>query len=44
MFYSVDKTEDLNLGHSISNNPERVLQRGKWGSPDYTGVFATKTK
>ena len=29
MFYSVDKTEDLGQGHSISDNSGRLLQRGK---------------
>ena len=29
MFYSVDKTEDLGLGYSISDNSGRLLQRGK---------------
>ena len=43
MFYSVDKTEDINAGHSISDSSERLLQRGKVVSQDI-GVFATKTK
>ena len=50
MFYSADKTEDLSLGHRISDNSEGVLQRGKWrggvgwGEPGYRGVFETKTR
>ena len=39
----MDKTEDLRLGHSISDNSERLLRRDK-GEPGYIGVFATKTK
>ena len=33
MFYLVDKTEDLTLGHNISNNSETVL-KGQGGSQD----------
>ena len=43
MFYSVDETEDLSPGHSISDSPERLLRRGK-GEPGYTWVFETKTR
>ena len=42
MFYSVDKSEDLSQGHSISDNSERLLQRGGGGELGYIGVFATK--
>ena len=34
MFYLGDKTEDLNLGHSISDNSEELLQEGKWETQD----------
>ena len=33
MFYLVDKTEDLTLGHNISDNSETVLKR-QGGSQD----------
>lgn len=32
MFYSLDKSEDISLGHSISDNSEKPFQRGKAGS------------
>lgn len=32
MFYLAHNTEDLNLGHSISGNSERLLRRSKKGS------------
>ena len=35
MFYSADKTEDLSLGHSISDSSETLLQRGKGGAGTY---------
>ena len=28
------ETEDLNLGHSIIDNSERLLQGGKWETQD----------
>ena len=31
MFYSLDKSEDIRLGHSISDNSEKPFQRGKVG-------------
>ena len=34
MFYSVAKSEDLNLRHSISGKAEKLFQRGRWGSQD----------
>ena len=34
MFYSGHKSEDLSLGHSVSDNSERLLHRGKRGSQD----------
>ena len=36
MFYSMDNTEDLSLGQSISN--KTTLKR-HGGEPGYTGVF-----
>ena len=30
--YLADKTEDLSLGHNISDNSERQYQRGKEGA------------
>ena len=44
MFYLLNETEDLGSGHSISDNSERLLRRGKRGGPGYIGVFATKTR
>ena len=41
MFYSVDKTEDLSLRHSISDNSERLLWRGKGGA-GYIRDFCNK--
>ena len=41
MFHLADKTEDLSPGHSISDNPEGLLQRRKEKSQDI-GIFATK--
>ena len=38
MFYSVDKTEDINAGHGIPDSSERLLQRGKVGSQDIVGT------
>ena len=35
MFYSVDKTEDLSPGHSISDSSEGLLQRAKGGARIY---------
>ena len=32
MFYLVAKTEDLSLGHSLSDNSKRLLWRGKDGA------------
>ena len=32
MFYLVDKTADLNLGHSFSDSSEGLLQKGKEGA------------
>ena len=32
MFYFVDKTEDLNLRHGLSDNSEGLLRRGKAGA------------
>ena len=32
--YLVDKTDDLSTGHSVSDNSERLLRRGKEGSQD----------
>lgn len=43
MFHLADKTEDLSPGHSISDNPEGLLQRRKEKSQDI-GIFATKTR
>ena len=40
MFYSVDKTEDLILGHSISNNSDCYWNGGESGYID----FSTKMK
>ena len=40
MFYSVDKTEDLSLGHSISNNSDCYWNGGESGYID----FSTKMK
>ena len=40
----VDKTEDLNLRHSLSGSSERLLQRDIREEPGYTGVSATKTR
>ena len=34
MVYFADKTKDLSLGHSISDNSARLLQRGEVGSQD----------
>ena len=34
MFYLVDKTEDLSLGHNISGNSGELLQRSKVGIQD----------
>lgn len=41
MFYSVDKTEDISLGHSISNNSDCYWNGGESG---YVGDFSTKMK
>lgn len=35
MFYSEDKTEDVSVGHSISDNAERLLLRGKGRTGKY---------
>ena len=35
MFYLVDKTENLSLGHSLSDISEGLLQRGKRRSRVY---------
>ena len=35
MFYSVDKSEDISPGHSISDNSERLLWGGKGGARIY---------
>ena len=43
MFYLVDKTEDVSLGHILSDSSERLLQRGKGGA-GYIGVFTTTTR
>ena len=37
MFYLVDKSEDLSPGHSISDNSEGLVQRGKGGARIYRG-------
>ena len=29
MFYLLDKSEDISLGHSVSDNSEKLFQRGK---------------
>lgn len=42
MYYLTD-FQDFKLGSIISNNPERLLQRGEDGNPGFIGVFATKT-
>ena len=34
MFYSVDKTEDLNLKSDFTDSSDEMLQRGKAGSRD----------
>ena len=39
MFYSVEKTEDLSLEHSISDSSEWLIQRGKWGARVYTSFY-----
>lgn len=39
MFYSVDKTENLSLEHSISASSERLIQRGKWGAMVYRSFY-----
>ena len=41
MFYLEDKTEDLSLGHSISDNSEKLFQGNKVGA-GHIGLFATK--
>lgn len=43
MFYLVDKTEDLTLGHNISDNSEGCSQEAARREPGYAEVFATKT-
>ena len=42
MFYSADKTEDLNLGHSMSDNSERLLGGGKRGGARIDRSFCNK--
>ena len=48
MFYLVDKSEDLSLGHDISDNTEKLFQEeegqegGVDGKPGYIGVFAKR--
>ena len=43
MFYLTDKTEDLSPGHSLSDNSEGLLWRGKGGVRIYNG-FATRIR
>ena len=43
MFYSADKTEDLSLGHSVSDTL-RDCSKEASGERAYIGVFATKTR
>ena len=43
MFYLVHKTDNVNLGCSISHSSEGWLQRGK-GEPGYIRVSATKIR
>ena len=40
-FYSVDKTEDISLGHSLSDCSERLLPRRK-GEPGHLRSFGSK--
>ena len=35
MFYSADIWRTLSLGHSISDNAEKLFRRGKWGARIY---------
>ena len=42
MFYLVDKTEDLTLGHNISDNSDCAEAARR--EPGYAGVFVTKTE
>ena len=47
MFYSVDKSEDLSQGHSISDNCEKLFQRGKGGGEGtriYRSFWQQKTR
>ena len=39
MFYLEDKCEDSSLGHSISDNPEKLFQRGKRENQDMQEFF-----
>ena len=39
MFYSVDKTEDLNLKSDFTDSSDELHQRGKAGSPDIQGFL-----
>ena len=40
MFYLEDKCEDSSLGHSISDNPKKLFQRGKGEKQDIQeGLF-----
>ena len=32
MFYSADIRRTLSLGHSISDNAEKLFRRGRWGA------------
>ena len=44
MFYLVDKIEDLSLGHSISDNSERLLRRSEGESQDILDFLQQKTR
>ena len=39
MFYLEDKCEDSSLGHSISDNPKKLFQRGKGEKQDIQEGF-----
>ena len=39
MFYLEDKCQDSSLGHSISDNLEKLFQRGKGENQDIQEVF-----
>ena len=43
MFYLVDKTEDLTLGHNIQITVRDCSEAAR-REPGYAGVFATKTE